>query len=201
MEPSKVAPHNRPRKFSCIGWSLVVLVMLVLGVELAVHLREWIMVTPARSVVRREVGGLSQAMDAFRDRFGTYPPGGDPREFERGIAKVFPQWRDYRADFKAAGLDLAKVNDSLALVFWLGGTRRTPRSTELTGFSYDPAHPFAWDRPTTGPFYNFDQKRLVEADGGWLEYVVEPPADYKPPYQFNGKEVFLPGFEFDRPQR
>ena len=46
----------------------------------------------------------------------------------------------------------------------------------------------------------FDQKRLVEADGGWLEYVVEPRPTTTA-LSVQRKESLPAGFEFDRPQR
>jgi len=209
METGNAVMHSPPGKFRwkvllLVLGAVLVSVMLVSAFVLVSYIAHRVTRPASLPRVRaiNEVGMLNCAVEAFRERFGTYPPRGDPKEIERGVAIMFPRWQDYRGDFKAAGLDLAKLNDNRALVFWLGGMRRKPGSTELMGFCADPVHPLGDNPARIGPFYDFDQKRLVETQGGWLEYLVEAPPDWKPkPVQYDGKKVFLPGLEPIGPQR
>jgi hypothetical protein len=149
------------------------------------------------ALARVEIEQLNMALNEYRNRMGAFPSRADPKAITQHVYRAFPRWQNHEASFRAAGLDLAKLDDAEALVFWLGGMHDRPGSTKLIGFSRNPANPLDAHDSRTEPYFQFASDRLVDSDGdGWLEYVVESPPDWKRrPYQYDGKKAFLPGLE------
>ena len=71
-------------------------------------------------------------------------------------------------------LDLNRLDQSSALVFWLGGLPERARGTRPAGFSADPARPYLTGRPRTEPFFDFDEEKLEFAASGFLRYRYVP---------------------------
>ena len=101
----------------------------------------------------------TRALNAYKERFGEYPPdGGDPAAVTRHLARAFPESKDAPP---------IAVNPSTALAFWLGGVPEVgfngQPTGQLCGFSSNPRHPFEKNRgqfDRIGPFYSFDSSRL-----------------------------------------
>ncbi len=124
--------------------------------------------------IQQEREQLKAALQEYKLKYGTFPPAenGLPA-FRAHMRRSFPRYGgDVQADLKRMELDLSDLEASEALVFWLGGLRQTPDSTELIGFGRDPRNPFDEGSATEGPHFEFDPKRLVDTDqDNWLEYV------------------------------
>jgi hypothetical protein len=140
---------------------------------------------------------LDMALKAYNEKFGRYPPRPNPEEIAQHIAKIFPKWQDWKADFRAAGLDITKMDDREALVFWLGGMTDQPGSRKLIGFNANPEHPLEPGPSRIATFFEFDEGRLVDTDGdGWWEYMIDVPPDWqRKAVHFDGKKPVLPGVE------
>ena len=117
---------------------------------------------------------LQAALQEYKLKYGTFPPveNGLPA-LRAHMRHTFPRYGgDLQADLTRMELDPSDLEATEALVFWLGGLRQTPDSTELIGFGRDPRNPFDKDSATEGPLFEFDPKRLVDTDqDNWLEYV------------------------------
>jgi hypothetical protein len=142
--------------------------------------------------IENELFDLQAAVDQYKARMGAFPV--KPSEIEPGVRKMYPQWKECQADCKAANLDFSKIDGRKALVFWLGGMRESPGSHNLIGFSMNPNHPLELgNRGLHSVSFTFKPDRLVECDG-WLEYTAILPDGKRATYEFDGKDVTLPGF-------
>jgi len=109
-----------------------------------------------------EIQELDLALQAYREKFGEYPPDGtDPAAVKRHLRRAFPR---YNGDLPEK---YAKLDPATALVFWLGGIK--DERGDLFGFSANPANPFDNSQSRVGPFFEFDPKRLRN-DKGLLRY-------------------------------
>jgi hypothetical protein len=110
-------------------------------------------------VLKIEVMQFDQALNAYKEKFGEFPPdGGDPAAVTRHLARLFPQSKDAPP---------IAINPSTALAFWLGGVPEVDPNGQptgrLCGFSANPLHPFENNKTEPrriGPFYEFDLSRL-----------------------------------------
>ena len=67
--------------------------------------------------MKMEVTSLAQAMEAFKERFGRYPPDGSSNTAVKAfLAAVFPR---YTGNWPLPGMP--SLTPSTAFVFWLGG--------------------------------------------------------------------------------
>ncbi|HVX64388.1 MAG TPA: hypothetical protein VHC19_27440 [Pirellulales bacterium] len=141
--------------------------------------------------IRSEQEALREALESFRNRYGTEPPANnDPLALQRQFRKMFPRYAgDAAEDLAAAGLNVENLDAAEMLVFSLGGMRESPGSKTLLGFSPNPEAPL--DRSHPGrPLFAFDVQRLVDADGdGWLEYQTSPPGDQRGFFRFDSDPV------------
>lgn len=120
-----------------------------------------------------EVKQLETALQAYKEKFGEYPPdfaglhSGDPdianaerMAVLRHLAKAFPRYQpaNFAAFLSDAGFTSEnQLTPQTALVFWLGGIRDT--NGVPSGFAADPQRPFATPEVCTSrihPFYEFD---------------------------------------------
>jgi hypothetical protein len=111
-----------------------------------------------------EISQICDAIEAYREKFGEYPPDGtDPQAVRRHLAIAFPSYKGELPP-KYANLDPAT-----SLVFWLGGC--TDHKGGLIGFSSNRSNPFEDDRSSRiPPFYDFDYARL-RSENGMLAYL------------------------------
>jgi prepilin-type N-terminal cleavage/methylation domain-containing protein len=123
--------------------------------------------------IKVEVDSLASAIEAFKQKYGAYPPAnlyciqsGSPivanPQLTAFVQKAFPRYsvsngssigNQIYLDLKYAGVDTTYMNPQVALVFW------------LSGFSPDPTDPFNRHNllVTRTPFFTFEQTRLVLA--------------------------------------
>jgi hypothetical protein len=194
--------------------AIVVLAVLVLPPVLVTNRAEATSYVPAR--VLAEIDEIHNALQEYKEKYRVYPPcmgdvDADARKlhFMRHLRRAYPNsahgvraadfdtLNSYVAtNYKVPGpngtisLDLNRLDEAEALVFWLGGFP-TPAATgaggsrsiapsRLFGFNRDAAIPMnrsyemeADDPlvPRTFPLLFFHEERLADNDGdGWWEY-------------------------------
>jgi hypothetical protein len=124
---------------------------------------------------RIEIAQLEMALQAFKEKFGQYPPDFGEETNEQKVAavktflaKMFPKCPEsnYPAAFQSAEkFDAKTYNPGTAIVFWLGGMQNADGS--LIGFSANPEAPFDLDtKARIKPFFDFDPARLDKSRGG-----------------------------------
>ncbi len=162
MGPARAAPPPPA------GTSTGANVALVAGIVVGLAALLYVITTAALRVhpvawnarMKIEVMSLDQALNAYKEQFGEYPPdGGDPAAVTRHLARAFPQTKDAPP---------ITVDPSTALAFWLGGVPEVDPGTGrptgcLCGFSTNPLHPFENNKiqpRRIGPFFSFDSSRL-----------------------------------------
>jgi prepilin-type N-terminal cleavage/methylation domain-containing protein len=146
-----------------------------------------------RAAIRMEIEKLSQAMNAYREKYGEFPPSGDysnttvQTAVVQHLAKAFPRYApttfaQFVTDVKAGcGIDPTKLNASAALVFWLAGPPTAAGQKTFKGFSSNPFGPFDASQGQ-GPLFEFDVTRLVDNGAGWWAY--SPPSGMNVPYVY-----------------
>ena len=124
--------------------------------------------------IKVEVDQLAAAMEAFKQKYGAYPPANlsclqdtsgnyvCEHQLTSFVARAFPRYAVATAglptipyqiawDLQNAGVDVSIFNPQVSLVFW------------LSGFGPDPTDPFNRNNQvvTRTPFFSFDQAQLV----------------------------------------
>ncbi len=129
--------------------TVVVIIGILAGLVTAAAIRvRW---TVRKSTHAIELKQLEMALEAYKERFGEYPPD-SPAAVPRHIRKAFPRCT-------IAHPNAGSLTYETALTFWLGGMRGA--GGEYIGFSANPVNPF--DTTTSsriGPFFEFDLDRL-----------------------------------------
>lgn len=117
---------------------------------------------PQEATVYNEVTKLHAGLEAFKEKFGEFPPNFDDKQrVARFVAKAFPEFKPGESAPYPDDLDAAE-----ALVFW------------LSGISTDPADPFAGGERDRFTFFQFPAGRV--RDGRFY-----PPGDKGvPPYVY-----------------
>lgn len=175
------------------GFTLIELmgVILIIAILIAIALPAFnaVMRNARMTAARSEMAAIGTSIAEFKSQFNMEPPsyidfrpvGGEiPPQTKAILRQMFPQidlssdadmngQPDYIPRLDAVGLLGKEFKGSEALVFFLGGMRQSG-TTELTGFSKNPANPFvpptAGQSNRIGPFFEFDSGRLRERKGG-----------------------------------
>jgi len=156
------------------------------------------------TVQKIEIEQLSMAMEAYRQKYGEYPPCNIPADADsvrRHLRKAFPRYNigrvatgntdpyaQFTADLAVYGLNVAYMDAASALVFWLGGLPETiPGANEPwapAGFHADPTNPFQAGTSRLPRFYEFqpDSTRLFLNSDGALRFT--PPGVTTAPYVY-----------------
>lgn len=193
--------HGRRAAFTLLELLAVILIIAIL-IAVAFPAYQAVMANARRATVRSEMTAINSAIAEFKTKYNTEPPsyisfvpvGGGLSPQTRGILrKMFPQI-DFTSPALATSLTQAgllgeELKGTEALVFFLGGVRRNPGATqatlttELVGFSKNPANPFAQpaagSTSRVGPFFDFDTGRLIPSSGGADDSDNPPPLVYR----------------------
>jgi prepilin-type N-terminal cleavage/methylation domain-containing protein len=153
-----------------------------------------------KAAIKVDIEGLNQALGAYRETYGEYPPDfTDQAAVMQHLAKAFPRYSPtafgpasqagtFSYDVKACcGLDPSTMPPTAALVFWLAGPPTASKQKTFQGFSSNPFSPFdgTQGQPTK---FEFAVDRLVPAldgsgtDTGWMAY--SPPSGMSVPYVY-----------------
>lgn len=168
------------------GFTLIELmgVILIIAILIAVALPAFnaVLRNARITTARTEMAAIGTAIGEFKAEYGTEPPSyisfvaanpaALPAATKATLRKMFPQI-DFtstaiQVSLTQAGIWGKELRGSECLVFFLGGVRRgdgTTFTNELTGFSKNPANPFAQQTAQSsrvGPFFDFDSGRLGE---------------------------------------
>lgn len=148
--------------------------------------------------VSAEMTKLDQALQAFRTRFGEYPPssltfpvpGGTWSSRDR--AKIRAIWPEFNfatnGGLNPPNAAEVNLNGAECLVFFLGGVQSgTADEPVLQGFSKDPREPWVASENTDGPFMEFDLGRMTNVDsasGDTAFEYLDPLPDQTTPYLY-----------------
>ena len=228
------APDMRRRGFTLIE-IMIVLVIIAMLVGLTSIAAMKVLDTMKRTVMLNDLSNLTNAIRMYKDAKKEFPPAmadadldyrkerlmqhlryAYPR-FTPGGATVYEQYaalRTYIYD-NYNQLDLDKLDQAEALVFWLGGpptpmakgsTTVRASNRRLFGFHGDVSNPFRRDLPPDGTptekmadfelrgrsqaLYDFEDGRLTDVDNdGWLEYG--PPGENMAPYVYYDAKSYM----------
>jgi len=182
------------RAFTLIELMVVILIIAILASLLLVAVQgAMARAKEARTII--EIDQMAQALEAYRSKYGDYPPigvanGSETAAQRRGriqahLIRAFPR---YSASSDVLD-DLVLLTPPEALVFWLGGMPiSSGTGYAVEGFSANVGAPFvpsnigAWNpdnvpvanrvEQRTTPFFSFDPRRLVNVAGtAFPEYV------------------------------
>ncbi len=173
-----MSPVSRPRGFTLVEL-LVVITIIGILVGLTIPAVIYVRIIGKQAAVTLDLKQLEMACQAYKEKFGKYPPDGTNRSAVlRHLAKAFPRfmiagaddiekWDNLRAWIQdssrwGASVDINTLSPFNALTFWLGGR---PANGQLTGFSANPADPFDASTSRIGPFFDFDLNRLHATTG------------------------------------
>ncbi len=166
--------HRSRRAFTLVELlTVIVIIGILAGLVTAAAIRVQSSVKKAAHAL--ELKQLEMALQAYKERFGEFPPDGLPVKkadgttvsakdlFTAHVRKAFP--RCTSANIEAAWNTYGQhLRPNTALVFWLGGL---PVSGEFTGFSANPVYPFATGGSRIDPFFTeFDHDRLAPNASG-----------------------------------
>ncbi len=153
--------RSRQRGFTLVEM-LVVLAIIAVLVGLLLPAVMAAVNAARRGQMAMEISQLAQAVEAYKNEFGDYPPSLDTSlnwsdatvransAVERHIRKCFPKITAQEKDDFYTKI-APKLDQGEALVFWLSGIKKNPRQPFFgTGETYK--------------FYDFDTRRLIDTD-------------------------------------
>lgn len=125
------------------GFTLVELMVVItiigilsgLGVVAAIRA----ITTAKNATIKMEMSQLDAALNAFKMKFGEYPPDGlDSTATTAFVRRAFPQYTGSVPTYLTNG----NLNPQTALGFWLCGLPDTSNGNVPSGFAADPTNPF-----------------------------------------------------------
>ena len=157
--------RSRQRGFTLVEM-LVVLAIIAVLVGLLLPAVMAAVNSARRGQMAMEISQLAQAVEAYKNEFGDYPPsmGEDysaanraNTAVERHLRKCFPKMTPAAKTGFYNAIDVSnggtKLDQGEALVMWLSQIRKDPRN------------PFDATSDDRHVFYDFDPRRLVDEDG------------------------------------
>ncbi|HEX5102760.1 MAG TPA: type II secretion system protein [Pirellulaceae bacterium] len=145
---------------------LVVLAIIAMLVALTATASMWAVNAARRAAISVEVGQLRDAVEAYKQAKGDYPPNfRDYQAFIRHVRTCYPKcdvnhldtfvgavWPGYSLSSPPPANTMPQLDEGESLVFWLQGTRN------------DPLRPFGGSAELV-KYYSFDSRFLLDSDG------------------------------------
>jgi len=167
---------TEPRRSPRAGFTLVELLMVILIISMLIALLipavQAARITAIEASIKMDMEQLVNGLTSAKKEWTAYPP--DPNWPANEIA-VFLRRAWPRYQFSAAEVARFRALDEAeVLVLWLGGVWDGAR---MTGFNADPrANPFAPGGQREPPFVQFEETRLIDADGDRFPEYYPPNA-------------------------
>ena len=140
---------------------LVVITILTILASFIVVAANRVRISMLNHRMKFEVTSLDQAMSAFKEKFGSYPPDGtNTAALTSFLAATFPQYVGGMPSTNplVTGGTVAALSPATALTFWLGGFQAATGT--YNGLSANPANPFDNNPARIGPFFDFQALRV-----------------------------------------
>lgn len=199
------------------GFTLVELLMVIAIIGILVGMGVVGINAGAKAIQKRaialEVAAISQAVEAYKMKYGDYPPDGTSRAaFEAHFRKAFPNIA--ASEFTAVYLSANSLADAMltmpparqtvmdpaeALVFCLGGFSNNPQKpftgpggplAQITGNFNPPI--FQYNTERSSGFFEFTQDKLSLILSQDTEFTNRPPSHSgAPPYTLSSDEESL----------
>lgn len=142
--------------------------------------------------VSAEISQLDNAIAKFKSIYNVEPPsslyvpvvGGTWAAADRSkVRAIWPQF-DFSTNGGLGAGDF-HLSGAECLVFFLGGVPTTTSPPALLGFSKSPSVPWSSAGANReGPFFEFDNARLVDVDADSVLEYVDPLPDQNTPYAY-----------------
>ena len=189
---TQTAPHTNRSGFTLLE---LLIVMVIISILLALLTPAIIGVfsQTAELEVGIEISQLDQALVAFKQRFGEYPPssltiptvGGTwgPSDLAK-VRQIWPEF-DFTANGGLGNAGALTLNGAECLMFFLGGVQSGGTSAPvLSGFAKNPRTPWTASENPDGPYMQFDLARVSDVDGDGVFEYLDPIADQTTPYLY-----------------
>lgn len=193
-------PANRRGGFTLVEMLVVIAIIAVLA-AIAIPTIYLAVGRAKENRIIQEISQLDMAIEAYKQKFGYYPPDFSDIEVVSGtttsndvvrhMMTAFNNNQDVFAnnnitlpngapalDTSGNKADVANLDPSEAIVFWLGMVKNDARQP-LNG------------QGEPNSFFDFDEERLIDLDGdGWPSYVPKVASDYRTPYVYFNNRTY-----------